>query len=65
MNAVRGQWPGSDQQPTLQDMLSDPIVQLLMIRDGVTSADVVELVTNLQAVRASKTDPVILRLSAE
>lgn len=64
----RRQW--ADDQPTLQDMLSDPIVRLLMQRDGVTAADVIELVANLRsvrlsAIRSSREEPVYLRLCAD
>jgi hypothetical protein len=36
-----------DREPTLKDMLDDPIVHELMARDGVARADVEELMAGL------------------
>jgi len=42
------QWLRLDQQPTLQEMLDDPVVAALMDRDGVTRREVEALMADLR-----------------
>ena len=45
-------------------VLADPVVQLLMVRNGVTREDVEELLTTLQLARNNGDTRLVLRLSA-
>lgn len=45
-------------------VLADPVVQLLMVRNGVTREDVEELLTTLQLARNNDDTRLVLRLSA-
>jgi hypothetical protein len=37
-------WEDAGQEPPVSDLLSDPIIQLLMQADGVTIKDVIEAI---------------------
>jgi hypothetical protein len=39
------------EEPTLRDILDDPIVRGVMVRDGVAAVDVEELMANLRIAR--------------
>ena len=45
------QCPACAEEPTLKDMLDDPIVRGVMARDGVAPVDVEELMANLRIAR--------------
>lgn len=45
-------WLRSHEQPTLAEMLDEPIVQLLMARDGVARAEIETLVERLRLAQA-------------
>jgi hypothetical protein len=51
------EWVRIDDQPTLAELLADPIVRLLMTSDCVTDGDVAALVTGLRADRAPPATP--------
>lgn len=51
------------EQPTLDEMLDEPMVRLVMASDGVTRAEVESLFRNLRSMQ--RDDGVIFRLSAE
>ena len=53
-----------DEEPTLKDMLDDPIVRELMARDGVTRADVEELMANVWITLGHEDRQAIFRLCA-
>lgn len=45
-------WLQPHEQPTLEEMLDEPIVQLLMARDGVARAEIETLVERLRLLQA-------------
>lgn len=47
-------WLRYGEQPGLREMLDDPMVELLMARDGVTAAEVEELIRTLRSAPASQ-----------
>lgn len=52
-----------DEQPTLDELLDEPIVRLMMASDGVTRSDVEAVIANLRSMRPGGGDNVIFRLS--
>jgi len=43
-----GPWGKHAEEPRVRDMLSDPIVRLVMKRDGVVASDVLAIIKSLQ-----------------
>ena len=51
------QWSAGGTEPALADLLADPIVHLVMRRDGVTEAELRHVVAAAQAVLRSRLCP--------
>lgn len=54
MNAANTSRPGLRPEPTLDEMLADPIVQTLMARDGVSAAQVRRLMMRALLARSRR-----------
>ncbi|MGO8921193.1 MAG: hypothetical protein ACLQJR_35355 [Stellaceae bacterium] len=47
--APRDTWLGAGQEPALEEVLADPLVHLVMRRDGVTPGDLASVIAAAQA----------------
>jgi hypothetical protein len=56
-------WITRNEQPTLDELLDEPIVRLMMASDGVNRSEVEAVIANLRSMRPGGADQVIFRLS--
>jgi hypothetical protein len=48
-DGARGRVLGFDGEPSLEEMLDDPVIQAVMAQDGVERQEIVDLVASIQS----------------